>query len=226
MIRLLLIFIIFFSGFTFADQTKAWTDHMLFLLDDEKNAIDAEDFSRAAARYHVFVDYEMVLRTSANSLANLYLDGRGVNQDTDQAIKLFIMAAKDSIGHEGYGHAATTLGWIYLTGDYPDAEADYIKALRWNLVGSQLKHTNASANLALIYAGGFGVEKNLNKTIDYFVESIDTYSPEYNPQGEDDDWKKYLPDPDPEFLEVRKLYIQAIETGDIKFKEQLLKLKS
>ena len=53
MIRLLLIFVIFFSGFTFADQTKAWTDHMLFLLDEEKNAINAEDFKTYYETNHV-----------------------------------------------------------------------------------------------------------------------------------------------------------------------------
>ena len=52
------------------------------------------------------------------------------------------------IKDKGYcsGSAPTTLGYIYMTGEYPDVQKDYNKALRWNRLGAQYKHTNAFSN--------------------------------------------------------------------------------
>ena len=207
------------------DEEK-FIEHLTFILEDINIAEQEQDFSRAAARLSVAVEMGFDDKVYANSLADYYLDGRGVNQDSNEAIRLFKKAAMDSISNEGYGHAATTLGWIYFTGEYPNVDRDLIKAHRWNLLGSKLKHTNASANLALIYAGGFGVDPNINKTIDYFLESIEYYYPITGVDNETDDWKKYLPNPDPKFQEARDLYLQAINTGKKEFVDKLKQLKN
>lgn len=70
---------------------------------------------------------------------------------------------------------ASLLSYIYLAGKYPGINKNYKKALKWNRLGAQLKYTNAYSNLAMMHAGGLGVEQNFIKTVQLLIKSFESY---------------------------------------------------
>jgi len=65
------------------------------------------------------------------NLGLLYLDGQGVPQDLDQAVKWFIRSAE-----QGYDKAQLNLGALYSVGK--GVKRDYVQAYKWlNICSSQ-----------------------------------------------------------------------------------------
>jgi TPR repeat protein len=65
------------------------------------------------------------------NLGLLYLDGQGVPQDLDQAVKWFNRSAE-----QGYDKAQLNLGALYATGK--GVKRDYVQAYKWlNICASQ-----------------------------------------------------------------------------------------
>jgi len=65
------------------------------------------------------------------NLGLLYLDGQGVPQDLDQAVKWFNRSAE-----QGYDKAQLNLGALYATGK--GVKRDYVQAYKWlNICSSQ-----------------------------------------------------------------------------------------
>lgn len=190
----------------------------------EKNYIDAITIFEALHK----IEYS----SATNILAHFYLEGlAGIKQDTLKAIRLLERSVNFSnkvlrIKDKGYcaGSAPTTLGYIYMTGEYPDVQKDYNKALRWNRLGAEYKHTNAFSNLAMMYASGFGVKQDFNKTVEYLIQSIESYESYASfILNEPDEWKIYLNDIENKYWMARDLYWMAIKSDEEKY---LLELKS
>ena len=90
-------------------------------------------------------------------------------EDTFEAMGLLESAVALRPNEIGFGHPATSLGWIYLTGKYPGISRNTEEALRWNLLGAGSGHTNALSNLAMMYAEGIGVERDYSIMLNYIL---------------------------------------------------------
>jgi TPR repeat protein len=115
-----------------------------------------EDATEAVRWYRLAADQGYA--EAQNNLGLMYLDGDGADQDTFEAVRLFESVAALGPNEVGFGYAATSLGWIYLTGKSPGISRNTEEALRWNLFGAGSGHTNALSNLAMMYAEGIGAD--------------------------------------------------------------------
>lgn len=182
-------------------------------------AASSDDFKYAAIIYtEILGIYDDPI--AANNLAGQYLRGNGVTADAVIAVELFKKAI--AFGFEDVfskspsrGAAATSLGWIYLTGEYEGVARNPGEALRWTLRGARLGHTNAYSNLALMYATGFGVKRDYKASITQLIKSIDAYSDAFNwILNSEDEWLRFGKDI-PKFMhDARGIYWQAIRSGD------------
>ena len=150
-----------------------------------------------------------------NNLGNMYLDGDGADQDTFEAVRLFESVVALGPNEVGFGNAATSLGWIYLTGKYPGISRNTEEALRWNLLGADAGHTNALSNLAMMYAEGIGVERDYSVMLGYLIRSAEVFTDSFSWVLEQpDEWKNYVISAPRRFSEAREMYRRAIQTGD------------
>ena len=85
------------------------------------------------------------------NLANMYLEGRGVKQDTAQAVKWLSRAA--SLNNAS---AMCSLGILCAEGQ--GVEKNDAKAVYWFLLAAQLGNINACYNLGVMYENARGVE--------------------------------------------------------------------
>ena len=95
---------------------------------------------------------------AANNLGTLYLMGTGVSQNTQTALFYFIKSAKEGrkndFSESGWGAPETSIGWVHLTGEYPNAPKDLSKAFTWTRRAAEKGHSNGLSNLALMYGTG------------------------------------------------------------------------
>ena len=167
---------------------------------------------------------------AANNLASLILDGQGAPQNTAVAIELFKKAIfwgiNDLVDEEDKGAAETSIGYIYLTGEYPGINRDAKKALFWTLKATNYEHTNAYSNLALMYATGFGVDKDYEVAIENLVRSVNSFHQKFNwILNDEDEWRDFLTVGSKEMWIARALYWKAIKTGDRDYLRELKQLK-
>ena len=92
-------------------------------------------------------------RTAQHHLAWLYLIGRGVPQDDEEAVRWFRKAAE-----QGDSDAQTNLGSLYLLGDR--IPQDYTKALKWLSAAAAQGHPMAQTKLGIMYEDGHGVSQD------------------------------------------------------------------
>ena len=188
-----------------------------------------KDYINAVAAFEAL--HKLEFSPASNILAEFHLEGlAGFKQDTRKAISLLersvnysnkVFRSQDK-GHCS-GKAPTTLGYIYMTGEYPNVKKNYDKALRWNRLGTRYKHTNAYSNLAMMYAGGFGVKQDFKKTVEYLIQSVESYESYASfILNKPDEWKIYLIDIEDKYWIARELYWKAIKSGEEKY---LLELK-
>ncbi|HXX73515.1 MAG TPA: tetratricopeptide repeat protein [Nitrospiraceae bacterium] len=91
--------------------------------------------------------------TAQHHLAWLYLLGRGVPQDDQEASRWFLKAAE-----QGDSDAQTNLGSLYLLGDR--IPQDVAEALKWLRAAASQGHPMAQTKLGIMYEDGHGVPQD------------------------------------------------------------------
>ena len=94
-------------------------------------------------------------------LGQMYELGRGVKQDTEQALALFTAAAS-----QGYAAAEAKLGQIHL-----DSKKDYASAMSWFQKAADHGYALAYGAMGDLYAKGYGVDKSPDKAIDFYTKA-------------------------------------------------------
>ena len=141
-----------------------------FLGECYANDMPATDYTRA---YSYFQEAsEMGFFRASYLLGELYFNGKGVERNINNALNLFFTAAENQIGEACY-----TLGNFYMNGDY--IEQDYAKASQFfsSVTENNCKNknffSNALCNLAFLYQFGLGVERDILKAANMYLESND-----------------------------------------------------
>ena len=83
----------------------------------------------------------------------MYIEGKGVNQDYNEAARWFRLAAV-----QGYTEAQYNLGVVYQRGN--GVAQDYKEAVRWWMLAAQQGLANAQFNLGQMYRRGEGVAQD------------------------------------------------------------------
>jgi TPR repeat protein len=209
---------LFFNWICFA--SLAWSGTYW----EANQAYANKDFETAAIIYKKLVSQNED-EYSAYKLAGMYLDGKGIEQNTSEAIHLYKLAIKNGFNKRGLGHAAVTLGWIYQTGEYPGVSKNSNLARFWNNFGAYLDHPAASDNLAQIYANGFGVIEDTALVVKHLEEALKNYTDSYDfLLSEPDEWLEYVETDDKVIWDARAVYRKAIKTGDGSYKFELAQI--
>ena len=207
-----------------AEQGDARAQYALGFMYDNGEALVEND--EAAAAHWYWLAAEQGDAYASYTLGTKYLDGDGVDQDTFEALGLLESAVALRPNEIGFGHPATSLGWIYLTGKYPGISRNTEEALRWNFLGARLGHTNALSNLAMMYAEGIGVERDYSIMLNYLIRSAEVFDDSFSWVLErPDEWEEYVTSAPRRFLEAREVYIRAIQTGDESHLNELKSLR-
>ena len=127
---------------------------------EEINFDGRHTISRGFGRHNVrtFLHYQRAAQqgdtTAMNNIGVMYANGRGVDQDYDEAIIWFTNAAR-----QGNATARTNLcivynhlGWMYAKG--VGVEQDYGLAFDWFTKAAEQGHAEAQYNLGVMYANG------------------------------------------------------------------------
>lgn len=167
--------------------------------------------------------YRQILKTykdpfAANNLALLYKKGNGVPKNTRAAIQLLKLSVAygSSKVFKFPGSPETTLGWLYLNGA-EDLEPDPDEARKWTLEAARQGHPNAHSNLALMYVSGFGVPVDDVAAVAQLKLAIERYRDDFNwiiEGSEEDLWTQALRRAPPELVEARRLYWEAVRSGE------------
>jgi len=178
------------------------------------------NFSEAAKLYQQSIDLFQD-PFSATNLGMYYLNGKGVQQDTHKAIELHKLSiaygANKVFKHPGTNE--TTLGWIYTAGTRPDIAKDPEQARKWTLQAVRYGHPNAHGNLALMYATGFGVEKDYFSALAQLKLSIARYTDNFNwviTDAEEPVWVEAINSEAPVIGQARKFFWSALRTEEKK----------
>jgi uncharacterized protein len=161
---------------------------------------------------------------SQNNLGLMFAYGQGVKRNSKEAVRLIKLAIKNGVRG---GHAETTLGWWYFTGEHaPEIDRNFDESIIWSFRGARKGHPGASENLALMYFGGFGVEQNYYAMLSRLVQSVanSTSGNRANLDGADE-WDEYSNSASKKFITARKAYLNAIRSGKKDFFDALLELK-
>jgi len=95
-------------------------------------------------------------------LAWLYLTGRGVPQDNEEAIRWLRKAAEQK-----NSDAQTNLGSLYLLGD--TIPQDYTEARKWLRTAAALGNSHAQTKLGIMYEDGHGVPQDRVQALMWFT---------------------------------------------------------
>jgi Sel1 repeat len=198
------------------DRDRLWRE--------AREAESAEDYVKAT------VAYDQLVRRFNDPMAMYelgwkYESGQGVPSNVPMALSLWRRSIEFGYERIEFGSAesndayrgspATSLGFTYLVGALPEIQPDPQLAMEWNLRGAKWGHTNAYSNLALIYAIGFGVDKNYAAAVSNLIKSVENYTEHHAwLLRESDDWKRMVNDAPPEVWKARQLYWTALRTGD------------
>jgi len=190
-----------------------------------QQAFNNGDYARAAEIYRNLSQNGD--KYSSYALADMYLDGTGVEKDTDAGISLLKRSINDGMNSFGLGHPFVTLGWIYQTGEYYGVSQNPDLALFWNKFGAHYGHPAGYDNLAQIYANGLGVAKNNEKMMNYLLGALENYDPDYSYLlAEPDEWLTYVTSNDPLVWKARAIFRDAMKTGEKADKDRLLAMKN
>ena len=91
----------------------------------------------------------------------MYLVGLGVPKNSDEAVRLYRLAAA-----QGYARAQANLGTRYLTGR--GVPKNYDEAMRFYRLAAEQAYAPAQHNLGLMYANGQGVPKDDKEAIKWY----------------------------------------------------------
>jgi hypothetical protein len=110
---------------------------------------------------------------SIRNLANCYLCGLGVEQNTGKAVELLTLATD-----KGDDVAALILANIYYTGSV--VRKDYKKAVELYTKAAEQGNTKAKILLAKMYYNGVGVKRDSSKVIDLCTQAADNNNADGN----------------------------------------------
>ncbi|MGN5764053.1 tetratricopeptide repeat protein [Acinetobacter calcoaceticus] len=100
------------------------------------------------------------------SLATMYADGDGVEQDNAKAVHWYLMAAD-----QGNVNAQNNLAWMYENGK--GIAQDHKKAFEWYQRAANQGDSNAQYNLGVMYEHGRGVQKDNNKAHQWYFKAAE-----------------------------------------------------
>lgn len=101
-----------------------------------------------------------------NNLGMMYLNGRGVAQDYNQAAHWFSLAVAN-----GNVEAQTSLGAMYIQG--LGVEQDYSAAFELFYAAAREGYAPAQFNMGRMYSEGIGVSRDYNKAMKWFGLAAD-----------------------------------------------------
>ena len=104
-------------------------------------------------------------KIAQHNLALMYATGKGAKKDEDKAIRWYEKAAKQHFGISAYN-----LAEIYQKRGLKDAHA-FVKAKYWYEKAIDANVTEAYNNLATLYIGGKGVQKDMLRALALFEKS-------------------------------------------------------
>jgi TPR repeat protein len=160
----------------------------------ETGTLYNQSYTEAVKHYSYAADKGDIY--AINNLAILYLNGTGVTKNADKGIRLLTIAAE-----KGNTEAQINLGLYYLASpqkenniknalkwfkeagkahnpvalyylaEHAFAELDYVKAYDYYVMSAQQSHDSAHLKLALLYAKGLGVEKNIGTATDWLTKA-------------------------------------------------------
>jgi uncharacterized protein len=119
--------------------------------EDGTAAFDRGDYAIALKKLHPLAEQGNAL--AQNSLGVMYVEGKGVSQDSDEAIRWFRKAAD-----QGLAEAQTNLGWMYVEGK--SVSQDYAEAAKWFRNAADQGFAVAQYNLGGMYGRGEGVPRD------------------------------------------------------------------
>ena len=135
--------------------------------------------SRGFGRHNVrtFLHYQRAAQqgdtTAMNNIGVMYANGRGVDQDYNEAIIWFSNAAR-----QGNATARTNLcivynhlGWMYAKG--VGVEQDYGQAFDWFTKAAEQGHAEAQYNLGVMYANGDHVVQDEAEAARWFSQAAE-----------------------------------------------------
>lgn len=107
-------------------------------------------------------------------LAHSYSYGLGVEQNEEQAVKLYIIASE-----QGYAPAQNNLAFFYHTGF--GVSRDAIQAFEFFTRASEQGYAPAQTNLAICYVHGLGGEEGERKAVELYTQASEQgYAPAQN----------------------------------------------
>ena len=99
-------------------------------------------------------------------LAGMYDEGRGVLQNREKALALYLQAAE-----QGYGEAQNKLGEMYEKGD--GVAQDMAQAVVWYRKAAELRSDNAQMKLGLLLITGQGVPRDTEQGLDLLQQLVE-----------------------------------------------------
>ncbi len=97
-------------------------------------------------------------------LGTMYLEGDGVKQNYDEALRYLTRAA-----YAGDTLAQNNLGYMYAMGK--GVERDYYKAVEWYKKAAEQGDVMAQLSMAGAYERGEGVEQDYNKAVEWYKKA-------------------------------------------------------
>ncbi len=191
---------------------------------EAREARNRGDFEKAIAIFSKLS--ERGDKFSTYALADIYLDGKGVDKDTNRAISLFKKSIRQGMNVEGYGYPFVTLGWIYQTGIYFGVAQDIELAKFWNNFGAHYGHPAGYDNLAQIYAQDLDGKKNYELMLENLIGALENYEPKFKYiLDEPDEWHVYVTNKEPLVWQARSAFLRAARYGSILDKQELLNMR-
>ena len=146
---------------------------------EEINFDGRHTISRGFGRHNVrtFLHYQRAAQqgdtTAMNNIGVMYANGRGVDQDYDEAIIWFSNAAR-----QGNATARTNLcivynhlGWMYAKG--VGVEQDYGQAFDWFTKAAEQGHAETQYNLGVMYVNGDHVVQDDVQAVRWFSKAAE-----------------------------------------------------
>jgi TPR repeat protein len=127
-------------------------------------AYDARDYAAARAAWAPLA--ALGHPEAMVGLAQLYLDGLGVEPDPERALALYRSAAE-----QGYTYAMRKLGVHYLLGE--KVSADPAAALAWRLRAARAGDPKAQYEAAVQLLDGVGVERDVDAAVGWLRKAAD-----------------------------------------------------
>ena len=94
-------------------------------------------------------------------LGAMYYSGKGVDQDVQEAIRWYRMAAE-----QGYSEAQNRIGDLYYSGE--GVEQDVQEAIRWYRMAAEQGHAEAQNHMGDLYYSGEGVEQDVQEAARWY----------------------------------------------------------